>query len=130
MSAGCLLSFLLINAGSSNVFNSYTVIINNMFSHIKDEKADSEKIATQDNFTSIVTAKFKIVAKVGWNEFRLPFCTPMYSNVWYPILPEIILFHLLVYKMGSIPHEHSLKAILRRCKYVPGQGSWLGQKRL
>lgn len=76
---------------------------NSMFSHIKDEKTDSEKLGTQDEFTSTVTAKFKIAVEAGWTEFRLPYCTPMHSKVWYPVLSEIILFHLLVYKMGEHP---------------------------
>lgn len=130
-SAGCLLSFLLINVGSSSLFNSQIFMTNNMFSHIRDEKTDSEKLGTPDEFTSAVTAKFKIGVKVGWDEFRVPYCTPMHSKVSYPILSNIILFHLLVYiKWGNTPHEHSLKAILRRCKHVPSQGTWLGQKRL
>lgn len=127
-----MLYLLLIDFGSFNLFNSDILIINSTtFILILETRKPMQRnlmhrTISHQLSSHIIKSKRKLDA-MSFSYHAMLLGIPKYGFSSYQ---KSFCFTLPGYKMGTILHEHSLKEILRRCKHIPGQWPWLGQKRL
>lgn len=130
MSAGCWLSSCWSTLDLPNYLIVRSSWATACFLILKMRKLTQKNLVHRMSSHQLSLQSLKLQWKLGGLNFGCHTALLCIPKCGIPFYQKLFCFIYLSIKWGNIPQEHSLKAILRRCKYVPAQGTWLGQKRL